>query len=459
MKLYNTLTRRVEDIQPRQDGKIQMFVCGPTVYDYSHLGHAKTYTQLDVLARTLRLEGYETFYLQNITDIDDKIISRAAESHISWETLRSQYEAAYYSDMECLGNTSVSQYARATDYLPDIIRQVQTLLDKGHAYQIGDGIYFEIARFPEYGKLSGRQTVQKDDAQTRIDHSDEKRGWNDFCLWKFSKSGEPTWQAPFGAGRPGWHIEDTAISEHFFGPQYDIHGGAIDLIFPHHEAEITQMEAASGRKPFVRYWVHTGFLTVGSTKMSKSLKNFYTIREVLEKGYDPMAIRLLMLQSHYRSSMDFSWEALDAAQQRWKDLRAMAALQHQPLRAAHDATTFSVEDVAVELAASLTNDLNTPQALAYLSNVSKQLQTVLIDEAMVPRLQLMLKNIDAALGLHLADEPDISAEQKKLISIRETARIAQDWGKSDELRDQLAGEGIYLRDTPYGAIWYHSDTN
>ena len=455
MKLYNTLTRSVEYVKPREEGKIQMFVCGPTVYDFSHLGHAKTYTQLDVLARTLRLAGYDTFYLQNITDIDDKIIMRAAENKISWEELRSQYETEYYTDMQSLGNTSVTQYARATDYIPNIIQQVQTLLDKGHAYVIDDGIYFEISTFPDYGKLSGRQEVEKDDAQTRIDHSDEKRGWNDFCLWKFSKADEPSWEAPFGTGRPGWHIEDTAISEHFFGPQYDVHGGAVDLIFPHHEAEITQMESASGKQPFVQYWVHTGFLTIDDTKMSKSLKNFYTIREVLEKGYDPMAIRLLMLQSHYRSAVNFTWDSLDAANNRLLDLRAMAALQWQPIATiSDDSTPLPFESASVDLATHMQNDLNSPQALALLSDISRQIQTNLIDTTMVVRLQKMLTDIDQAFGLQLTREPDITDEQKAIIARREQARADKDWSQSDVLRSTLVDQGIGLRDTPSGTVWF-----
>jgi len=242
MKLYNTLSKKIEEFKPLNDKGVNLFVCGPTVYDLSHIGHAKTYIQLDILARVLKALEYEVFYLQNITDIDDKIIARAKEKSISWDALARHFEGEYLKDMEALGNVSVAKYVRATDYMVDIIKQVQTLMDKGHAYKIDDGIYFEISTFPEYGKLSGRKEVQENDAESRIDQSGHKRGWNDFCLWKFSKPDEPVWDAPFGKGRPGWHIEDTAITEHFFGPQYDIHGGGVDLIFPHHEAEITQME-------------------------------------------------------------------------------------------------------------------------------------------------------------------------------------------------------------------------
>lgn len=454
MRLYNTLTRQVENVTTIEEGKVHLFVCGPTVYDFSHLGHAKTYTQLDVLARTLRVSGYDVSYLQNITDIDDKIIARAHENSVDWKELSRQYEEEYSKDMLALGNTSVTQYARATDYIDDIIRQVQTLLDKGHAYQTSDGIYFEIATFADYGKLSGRREIQENDAESRIDQSDEKRGWNDFALWKFSKPGEPVWTAPFGDGRPGWHIEDTAISEHFFGPQYDIHGGAIDLIFPHHEAEITQMESASGLSPFVRYWVHTGFLTIDDTKMSKSLKNFYTIREVIQKGYDGVAIRLLMLQSHYRSSVNFTWENLDAAANRLQGLRAMAVRRWQPPTEANGLQTADINTSKNALLHALQNDLRTPEALAELSNLADAIDMRGIAPHTMAAFSEMVTWLDAVLGLQLDQETDITDDQKGLIVQREAARQAKDWAKSDQLRDELAEQGIAVRDTAHGPIWH-----
>lgn len=454
MKLYNTLSRKVEEFKPLTNNQVNFFVCGPTVYDYSHIGHAKTYIQLDVLARTLRHSGYNLHYLQNITDIDDKIIARAAEKQIPWQELSREFESAYYHDMETLGNTSVDQYARATDHLPEIISQVERLMAAGNAYKTADGIYFEVSTFPDYGKLSGRRAVQENDAQSRIDQSEQKRGWNDFALWKFSKPGEPTWEAPFGQGRPGWHIEDTAITEKYFGQQYDIHGGAIDLIFPHHEAELTQMEALSGKTPFVQIWVHPGFLTIDDKKMSKSLGNFFTIREVLNKGFGPMAVRLLMLQAHYRSTISFSWKSLQAAQNRLKDLHALAALRWQARHLAHDAGTFTLEEVPTLLLETLQDDLNTPGALALLSQVSTQLQTVLLEQDMLDHFETMLKGIDKLLGLQLSEVADISDEHKQMINEREYARSNQDWQKADELRDALSASGIGLRDTAEGPIWF-----
>lgn len=458
MKLYNTLTHRVEDIKPIQDKKVNLFVCGPTVYDFAHIGNAKTYIQFDVLARTMRKCGYDVFYLQNITDIDDKIITRSKEQNVDWEELRDLYEAEYLKDMKSLNNTAVTKYARATDYIEDIIRQVKILMDKGSAYKIDDGIYFEIATFADYGKLSGRTEVKENDAETRIDQSDQKRGWNDFCLWKFSKTGEPVWEAPFGKGRPGWHIEDTAITEHFFGPQYDVHGGAVDLIFPHHEAEITQMESASGKMPFVKYWVHTGFLNIDNRRMGKSLGNFYTIREVLEKGYEPMALRLFMLQAHYRSPINFSWDNLDAAQNRLRSIRALSDLRFQTITRSNSEAEKPVQsadfdDTWKKIADTLSDDLNTAQALTYLSRIIDEVLGNNIDPTAKESHNKFLENLDDVLGLSLLNSSDIDLEQKQLIAKREKAREDKDWSMSDELRGKLIAQGIEIRDTTHGPIW------
>jgi cysteinyl-tRNA synthetase len=462
LRFHNTLTKQKDDFTPLADGKVNMFVCGPTVYDFSHMGHAKTYIQFDLLARVIRAAGYELFYLQNITDIDDKIIERARDRSIDWQDLSRQFEAEYRQDITALNITSVDEYARATDYIANIIAQVQTLIDKGHAYEIpGDGIYFEISTFPAYGKLSGRTELKENDAQTRIDQSDNKRGWNDFALWKFAKEGDPVWPAPFGDGRPGWHIEDTAITEHFFGAQYDLHGGAIDLIFPHHEAEVTQMESASGKVPFVGYWMHTGFLTINGEKMSKSLGNFYTIREVLEKGYDPMAVRLLMLQTHYRSPINFTFENLDAATNRLRHWRSIAALRHQThdqLRddddKANDEQSVSPYAASQAILEALADDLNTPEAFRLIEDVFTRLAATPKERIHRHALVELLDRLDAILGLALLEKtPDITDEVKQLILSRERAREQRDWAASDSLRETIEQSGITIRDTPAGTIW------
>src|SRR3989344_5527522 len=310
LKIYNTLSRKSETFKPNE--KVKAFVCGPTVYDYAHLGHAKTYIQFDFIIKYLRYKKFNVFYLQNITDIDDKIIKKANEEKIDWKELSRKFEKLYIEDMKSLDVVSVDKYARATDYIKEIVSQVKRLIEKGYAYRISDGYYFDTSKFKEYGKLAKRTFQEAEDSVSRIDENKEKKNKADFCLWKFSKQNEPYWENGLEMGRPGWHIEDTAITEKELGEQYDLHGGGIDLMTPHHEAEITQMESISGKKPFVKYWMHTGFLKINKEKMSKSLGNFKTIKDVL-KNYNKNAIRFLFISSHYRKPLDFSEEALEQA--------------------------------------------------------------------------------------------------------------------------------------------------
>jgi len=417
-----------------------MFVCGPTVYDYSHLGHAKTYTQFDFIARSFRYMGYQLKYLQNITDIDDKIIQRARDKNMEPRVLAEEYEKYYLEDMIALGNKSVDKYARAHDYIPQIVDQVKRLVAKGIAYKISDGYYFDIKQFKDYGKLSGRSFLKPGDAVSRIDENQEKKNPGDFCLWKFKKDNDPYWSTKIGEGRPGWHIEDTAITEHEFGPQYDIHGGAIDLIFPHHEAEIAQMESVSGRKPLVKYWLHTGFLNIKSEKMSKSLDNFLTIREVLDKGISPLSLRYLFLLSHYRSSTDFSWEALEAAQNAYRKLKEFVSMNKE--------LGIKNKKYENEFKNAIENDLNTPEALAVIWKLVK-------DESVSPAdKRTTLLDFDKVLGLDLENNEfeisDIPKEIEQLIQERETARVLGDYSKSDQLREQINKLGFIVEDTASG---------
>jgi cysteinyl-tRNA synthetase len=313
MQIYNTLTKQKEEFLP-PGSKVRMFVCGPTVYDYIHIGNARTFVVFDVIAKYLRYRGYNLKYIQNITDIDDKIIERARETGQSWKEVAERFEKTFTENMKSLKISAVDEYPRATEHIKEIVRQVKTLIEKGNAYLIdGDGYYFDLKTFLEYGKLSGRTAEMAEDAVSRIDESAGKRNKGDFCLWKFSKAGEPFWPADIGDGRPGWHIEDTAITEKYFGPQYEIHGGGQDLAFPHHEAEIAQQESASGFKPFVKYWLHVGFLINKGGKMSKSEGNFLTVDEALKK-YSPEALRFYFLSAHYRSPLDYTEENLRAAE-------------------------------------------------------------------------------------------------------------------------------------------------
>ena len=314
MQIYDTLSGKKKELKKPLFKSIKMFVCGPTVYDTPHIGNARTFVTFDILVRYLRSRKFKIFYLQNITDLDDKIINRARENGIIPEQLAKKYEDEFLQTMDQLGVCSVNQYAKATDFIPQIVVQVRKLISKGKAYKIdGDGWYFDISTFPNYGKLSRRTVEQAEDGVSRIDESDKKRNRGDFCLWKFSralsdaevKEGEPVFAASIGAGRPGWHIEDTAITESFLGPRYYIHGGAQDLKFPHHEAEIAQQESISGKHPLAKIWMHVGFLKLSGKKMSKSEGNFLTITQLLEK-HSPNTFRLLVFSHHYRSPIDYT---------------------------------------------------------------------------------------------------------------------------------------------------------
>jgi cysteinyl-tRNA synthetase len=311
LKVYNTLTHDKEEFKPISGNRVYMFVCGPTTYDHSHLGHARTYVAFDMIARYLRFKGFDLFYLMNITDIDDNIINRANELNVQPAELADKFFKLFLNDMQALNIQSVNLYAKATEHVPEIISQAQVLINKNYAYHIAGKVYYEVEKFEDFGKLSG-QNLDALQAGARVEIDEDKRNPLDFILWKSEKPGEPTWESPWGSGRPGWHIEDTAITTKYFGDQYDVHGGARDLIFPHHESEITIAESATGKKPFVKYWFHTGFLNIEGEKMSKSLGNFFTIQDVLEK-YDPEVVRFFLLYTHYRSPIDFTEKYLEEA--------------------------------------------------------------------------------------------------------------------------------------------------
>jgi len=446
IRLYNSLTRKTEELVPRVPGHVDMFVCGPTVYDRIHIGNARTFTVFDVAAKWLRYRGLEVNYIQNITDIDDRIIARANERGENPLEFAREYEQYFHDDMRALGNNAVSQYARATDHVPQVIAQVKTLRDKGNVYLIeGDlpaqagGWYFDLTTFPDYGKLSGRTGLQANDAVSRIDDSEKKRNTGDFCVWKLSKPGEPSWEdAELGAGRPGWHIEDTAITEHYFGPQYDLHGGGIDLKFPHHEAEIAQQEAASGKVPFVKYWMHTGFLENSSAKMSKSLGNFLTVHEALQQ-YDAAVLRFYFLSNHYRAPLDYSDPALDAAQaavNRITELmlkRSDVAIDEAPAIAA--------------MSEAMDDDFNTPKAFAAMFDLIRESNA----KGAVPP-KSFFTFISDTFGIVPAVPTSVPADIQKLVDERQFAREQKDWTASDNLRDQLSERGWIVDDTPYGPL-------
>ena len=470
LKIYNTLARKKEIFKPRKNKLVNLFVCGPTVYDFSHIGHARTYIFFDVFVKYLREKGYKVFYLQNITDIDDKIINRAKEEKISWKKLSRKFEKEYLKDVKSLGINSVTKYARATDHIKEIISQVKRLIQKNYAYKTTDGIYYDISKFKEYGKLSKRTVLQAQDAISRIDDSVQKRNKGDFCLWKFTSKQiltestnhkknlyEPSWPSPFGPGRPGWHIEDTAITEKYFGPQYDIHGGAIELSFPHHEAEIAQMEAISGKKPLVKYWLHTGLLTINGQKMSKSLKNFIAIREFLN-NYSARTLRLFVLTSHYRSPIDYNQEKIEQTKNQldrideFIDKLKKVKKSHKEKKSISEnllSTTKKRFEIALE------DDFNLPKAMGILFKLIKKVN-ILLEKEQINKIQAeeilnFFKKIDKFLGIIFFREAiKIPPEIKELIKKREKARKEKNWQLADEIREKIKAMGYSIQDTPKG---------
>mgnify|MGYP001353120655 FL=1 len=444
IKLFNTLTRKKEALKPIKGKNIKLFVCGITPYDYAHIGHAKTYVQFDVIVKYLRCKGYSVYYLQNVTDIDDKIINRAKEKNIKPLDLARNFEKEYHKDMQALGVDSITKYARATKHIKEIINQVSALIKHGYAYNIeNDGIYFNLSKFKEYGKLSGRKSMQAEDAVTRIDDSKKKINKGDFCLWKKSKKDEPSWDDPwFHNGRPGWHIEDTAISEKYLGQQYDIHGGARDLIFPHHEAEIAQMESASGKKPFVKYWLHTGFLNVKGQKMAKSLGNFITIREALKK-YDPKVLRFFYLSAHYKSPIDFSEELLKQAK---NSLERLNDFLKKVKDSKEKDNSKLIEKTKKEFFKNMDDDFDTPKALAVIFDFVKEVNKT----GGGKKSYNLIIEFDKIFSVLTIEDLKLSQEIKKLIEEREKARKEKDYEKADKIRDKIRDKGYILEDSDEG---------
>ena len=441
-KLYNALTGKIDVFKPRKSKKINLFVCGITPYDYPHIGHAKTYTQFDFIVKYLKFKKYKVFYLQNVTDIDDRIIEKAKSENKSWKEISTKYASVFLDNMKDLHINSIDKYAYATEYIPQIISQIKTLIKKGYAYKIEDGYYFDLKKFPDYGKLSGRLMNNAESAVSRIDDSKNKKNKGDFCLWKFSKSDEPSWPSDIGSGRPGWHIEDTAITETFFGPQYDIHGGARDLIFPHHEAEIAQMESASGKKPLVKYWLHTGFLNVKGTKMSKSLHNFITISDVLEE-YDYTIIRFFYLSQHYRAPIDFSDKLLEQSK---NSLNRINEFFHNSKGKKSKLKKALISKARKLFYEALDNDFNTPEAFSILFDFIRDANKIGPNN----ECYKFMEEINNFLDILSLQDDKIPQNIIKLAEKRLLARKTKDWKLSDSIRDEINKEGYLIEDTENG---------
>ena len=480
LRLTNTLTRRVEPFEPLVPGQVSIYCCGVTVYDLCHLGHARSYIAWDVLRRYLLWSGYRVTFVQNYTDIDDKILGRAAEEGSSMQAVSERNIEAFVTDMARLNILPPDRMPRATQSL-DAIRSLITELEaKGAAYSADGDVYFAVMKHAGYGKLSGRDLAeQQDNAAGRVATAEEARKQHpfDFALWKGSKPGEPSWESPWGPGRPGWHIECSAMVREELGDTIDIHLGGADLIFPHHENEIAQSEAASGHE-LARYWLHNGMVNVGGQKMSKSLGNFTTIRALLDSGITPMTLRLFTLQAHYRKPLDFSAEALEAAATGWKGLNAALGLASTVTLGAAPACPPALAAARQRFAAAMDDDLNTAAALAVLFELAKPLRALAnrlergdssaAEEARAPELvdqgQLLLE-LAGVLGLQSETEAKTSntssgpsdAEIQAQIEQRQAAKAAKDFPAADGIRDGLRAQGIELIDRPGGITeWLRS---
>ena len=467
IRIYNTMTRTKEPLRTIEPGTVRMYVCGVTPYDSAHVGHGMSLTNFDIIRRYLEHRGFEVRHIQNFTDIDDKIIDRANAEKIDPDELTESYIAELFTQMRALNALPASHYPRATEEVEPIIEMVQGLIDRGHAYAVDGDVYFRVRSFEGYGKLSHRDL---DDLMSgaRIEVDERKEDPLDFALWKGAKPGEPSWASPWGPGRPGWHIECSAMSSTYLGGQVDIHGGGADLIFPHHENEIAQSEAYMGVEPFARYWVHNGLLQTGAEKMSKSLRNFVPLKEIVDRGLGP-AFRLMVLQSHYRAPLTYTEDGLLAAERGLARLRA-AADPNAPSAAGTDeaAEGLAAGDLAALAEASdrlfhasMDDDFNAPEALAVLFDLGRAINRArgngISAEAIEPARSTLVE-LAAVLGLDLeeaGDGRDIYAGPfiELLLRVRDELRERREWALSDLIRDELSRLEVVVEDTPAGASW------
>ena len=462
LTVFDTLRGQLIPFKPIDDGKVGIYVCGPTVYDLPHIGHARTLVIFDMIARYLTYRGYQINYIVNITDIDDKIITRAQESSEIPSDLARKFERIFLEDMKTLNNTLVDVYPRVTDNIPEIIKIILGLIEKGYAYQIDDDVYFDVTKSSGLGKLSN-QSLENVWAGARVKIDERKRNPADFALWKSSKKDEPFWESPFGKGRPGWHIECSAISMKYLGEQFDIHGGGRDLIFPHHENEIAQSEAFTGRIPVVRYWLHTGFLTIDGVKMSKSLGNFITVRNLLKK-YNVNAFRLFIISTHYRSPIDYSEKGLKQSSKSLKrifealdNLRQGILVGDQGKEENKDEkVTAEVTTIHQRFLKAMDTDFNTPEASSELFKLIKlgnQAFSMKVNTVLLQTIYDLIIELGSVFGLELERSHKLTDEEKKHIAERNIARKNKEWKKADEIREKLKKSGIILKDYPQGTLW------
>lgn len=460
MKILNTLTRRKEEFKPINEGKVGIYVCGPTVYDYIHIGNARPMIVFDTLRRYLEYKGYEVNYVSNFTDVDDKIIKRANAEGVDASVISERYIAEVKKDMAALNVREATTHPKATEEIPDMIEMVKTLIEKDYAYEVNGTVYFRTRKFKDYGKLSKKNIddLRSGNRDLLVSGIDEKEDPLDFVLWKPKKEGEPSWPSPWGDGRPGWHLECSVMSKKYIGDVIDIHAGGEDLIFPHHENEIAQSEAANGTE-FARYWMHNGFLKINNEKMSKSLGNFFTVREIAEK-YPLQVIRFFMLSAHYRSPLNFSAELVEASKNGLE--RILTAVDR--LKSINGTDGDVDKSVADEIDAfvkkyedAMDDDLNTADAISVIFELVKYANVNVTEESSKATVELVLNTIEKLcdiLGIITEKKEEIlDSDIEALIEERQAARKAKNFARSDEIRDQLSSMGIILEDTREGVKW------
>lgn len=462
MKLYNTMTRKKEEFVPLHENEVRMYCCGPTVYNYFHIGNARPFIIFDTFRRYLEYKGYKVTYVQNFTDIDDKMIQKANEEGITVAELAERFIEEYFKDADALGIKRASYHPRATDHIEDIIQFIEKLIEKGYAYEVDGDVYFDTTAYEDYGKLS-KQNLEELEAGARIQPGEKKKNPMDFALWKAQKPGEPAWDSPWGKGRPGWHIECSVMATKYLGETIDIHAGGQDLTFPHHENEIAQTEALTG-KPFARYWLHNGYINVDNRKMSKSLGNFFTVRDI-SREYDLEVVRLFMLSAHYRNPVNFSHELLDQAKSALERLyNAKNNLDHLLRQTQDRELTQQEQELYDEMDGyikkfeeAMEDDINTADALAVIFDLVRDANTHLKAESskkLVEKVYDVFNTLTDILGIvQKKQEITLDEEIEALIEKRQQARAAKDWATADKIRDDLRKRGIILEDTPTGVRW------
>jgi cysteinyl-tRNA synthetase len=461
MQIFNSLTRKKEEFKPIHEGKVGIYACGPTVYNYFHIGNARPFITFDVLRRQLEREGYQVTFVQNFTDIDDKMIRRANEEGITVKELADRFIAEYYTDAGALGIRPATVHPKATEHIAEIITLISRLIENGHAYATPSGdVYYRVSAFPGYGKLSGQNMEDREmGASERLNVETDKEAPEDFALWKAQKPGEPSWDSPWGKGRPGWHIECSAMSMKYLGETFDIHCGGKDLLFPHHENEIAQSEGATGKK-YVNYWMHNGFINVDNQKMSKSLNNFFTVRDIA-KEYDLEAVRLFMLSAHYRSPINFSRDQIEAANASLNRLyTARNSLKFQiengedrPLNTDEEAFVGRLKIYEKRFDEAMDDDMNTADALGAIFELVKDANVTIQQGSSIEAAKAGLNSLEAicdVLGLLSRKEDELPEEIAALVRERAEARKNRNWARSDELRNKIVSAGYILEDTKQG---------